>query len=398
MKEIRNQKGITLVALVVTIIVLIILAGISINLLLGDNGLITKAKEAKKQQKIAEIKEKISLELSAAETDAIIRNESLEEEQLNDIVSKYGTLQDDKDTILTKDDNYKISLKEIWYGTLSTSGSYSDKKKQIEMIEKELKELQDKYNELEQINSGNSEVLNDLRNQITTLENEKKTLEDSLKAEQDKNKTLEVQMADLNNKYDNLKKEYDKFINNPGTATADKILKDYKAYSKGQLITGTMANNGALNKAINAGESFTIPAGYTTGGKVTGNSLASQTGGTATADNISKGKTAWVNGAKVTGTGKDNETKYNEGTQKASFKISELRASKNYDTDQASGDFTFDVSGYNYMKIGSVWGSSTNYKAGVYDISSLSTIKLTCVQYKSTGSYSSGYRNIEFYN
>ena len=238
----KNQKGITLVALVVTIIVLIILAGISINLLLGDNGLITNAQEAKKQQKIAEIKEKISLELSAAETDAIIRNESLEEEQLNDIVSKYGTLQDDKDTILTKDDNYEISLKEIWYGTLSTSGSYSDKKKQIEILEKDLKELQDKYNELEQINSGNSEILNDLRNQITTLENEKKTLEDSLKTEQDKNKDLETRIADLNNKYDNLKNEYDKFFNDPGTATADNILEGKTAWVNGTKVTGTMEN------------------------------------------------------------------------------------------------------------------------------------------------------------
>ena len=249
----KKEKGITLVALVVTIIVLIILAGISINLLLGDNGLITKAKEAKRQQKIAEIKEKISLELASAETDAIIRNESLEEQQLNDIVSKYGILQDDKDTILTKDDNYEISLKEIWYGTLSTSGSYSDKKKQIEMLEKELKDLQDKYDELEQINSGNSEVLNDLRNQITTLENEKKTLEDSLKAEQDKNKTLEdslkteqdknktleAQMADLNSKYDNLKNEYDKFFNDPGTAVAGDILKGKTAWVSGKKITGT---------------------------------------------------------------------------------------------------------------------------------------------------------------
>ena len=41
----KGQKGITLVALVVTIIVLIILAGVSIALLLGDNGLINKAKE-----------------------------------------------------------------------------------------------------------------------------------------------------------------------------------------------------------------------------------------------------------------------------------------------------------------------------------------------------------------
>ena len=252
----KNQKGVTLVALVVTIIVLIILAGISINLLLGKNGLITKAQDAKKQQKIAEIKEKISLELSAAETDAILRNESLEEEQLNDIVSKYGTLQDDKDTILTKDDNYKISLKEIWYGTLSTSGSYSDKKKQIEMLEKELKELKDKYNELEQINSGNSEVLNDLRNQITTLENEKKTLEDSLKAEQDKNKTLETQMADLNSKYDNLKKEYDKFFNDPGTATADNISEGKTAWVNGNLITGTAKNSNVYY--LGTGTSFNV--------------------------------------------------------------------------------------------------------------------------------------------
>ena len=42
-EKFKNSKGITLVALVVTIIVLIILAGISINLVLGENGIITKA-------------------------------------------------------------------------------------------------------------------------------------------------------------------------------------------------------------------------------------------------------------------------------------------------------------------------------------------------------------------
>ena len=40
----KEMKGITLVALVVTIVVLLILAGVSINLVLGDNGIITKAK------------------------------------------------------------------------------------------------------------------------------------------------------------------------------------------------------------------------------------------------------------------------------------------------------------------------------------------------------------------
>ena len=42
----RKNKGITLVALVVTIVVLLILAGVSINLVLGNNGIIAKAKEA----------------------------------------------------------------------------------------------------------------------------------------------------------------------------------------------------------------------------------------------------------------------------------------------------------------------------------------------------------------
>ena len=45
----KRNKGITLIALVVTIIVLLILAGVSINLVLGENGLITQAQEAKEK-------------------------------------------------------------------------------------------------------------------------------------------------------------------------------------------------------------------------------------------------------------------------------------------------------------------------------------------------------------
>ena len=43
----KKNKGITLVALVVTIVVLLILAGVSINLVLGDNGIVKKAQDAK---------------------------------------------------------------------------------------------------------------------------------------------------------------------------------------------------------------------------------------------------------------------------------------------------------------------------------------------------------------
>ena len=59
--KIKNSKGITLIALVVTIIVLIILAGVSINLVLGDNGIITKAKEAKTETEQAKLNEEVAL-------------------------------------------------------------------------------------------------------------------------------------------------------------------------------------------------------------------------------------------------------------------------------------------------------------------------------------------------
>lgn len=45
----KKENGITLVALVVTIVVLLILAGVSISLVLGNNGIIKKAKDAKTQ-------------------------------------------------------------------------------------------------------------------------------------------------------------------------------------------------------------------------------------------------------------------------------------------------------------------------------------------------------------
>lgn len=60
MNKIKN-KGITLIALVITIIVLLILAGVTIVTLTGENGLLGKASTAKEQTTIAEYKERIDL-------------------------------------------------------------------------------------------------------------------------------------------------------------------------------------------------------------------------------------------------------------------------------------------------------------------------------------------------
>ena len=57
----KTQKGITLVTLVITIIVLIILAGISINTLVGKDGIITKAQQAKENTILAQEEEEKQL-------------------------------------------------------------------------------------------------------------------------------------------------------------------------------------------------------------------------------------------------------------------------------------------------------------------------------------------------
>ena len=60
-KRLENQTGVTLVALVITIIILIILAGLSINMVIGEKGIITQAQKAKENTELAKIEEEEAL-------------------------------------------------------------------------------------------------------------------------------------------------------------------------------------------------------------------------------------------------------------------------------------------------------------------------------------------------
>lgn len=69
------ERGITLIALVITIIVLLILAGVSIATLTGDNGVLTKANEAKVANDVGTEKEQIELAYNAARIDALTKGD-----------------------------------------------------------------------------------------------------------------------------------------------------------------------------------------------------------------------------------------------------------------------------------------------------------------------------------
>ena len=208
----NSKKGITLIALVITIIILILLAGVSIAILGGENGLIEKTKEAGRKQKIAEVEERINLELMNAETDAILRGEQLEVAQRNDIASKYGEVNGD--ILTTTDGGYEIDLKSLYNKTLSESGSYTAQK---QLIEK--------------------------------LQNDLSTAESNLQAAQMSQSEAGAALAELQTNVNN------------GTVEANKMLKDYTAYKNGAYVTGTIESKaaqtytpGTTDQTITAGQ------------------------------------------------------------------------------------------------------------------------------------------------
>lgn len=104
---IKRPNGITLIALVITIIVLVILAGVAISLTIGENGLLNKAKYAKEEYKLAQAREELELEILQVQTKIMEeqkRNATLED-LLNlidtdkyDIVLYYTPLASNEET------------------------------------------------------------------------------------------------------------------------------------------------------------------------------------------------------------------------------------------------------------------------------------------------------------
>ncbi|MCI8443851.1 MAG: type II secretion system protein [Clostridia bacterium] len=125
MNQMKNTKGITLIALVITIIVLLILAGVAIVSLTGENGVLTRASKSKTETEIAEVIEKARVDILGVQAE---KEGKITEEEVDSILQpKYGTLSGEgKEKTLTTSKGYVIKVSEIWRGT--TSGGETEKK------------------------------------------------------------------------------------------------------------------------------------------------------------------------------------------------------------------------------------------------------------------------------
>lgn len=121
-----KEKGITLISLVVTIIVLIILSGVSISMLIGENGVITKAKEAKSKMEIETLVEAIKLKVVEKDMEEEYYDIGYEQHLLNEgIITDSGKVNIEKLNInistgkgswtLGKGDIYQLVENKLYY-------------------------------------------------------------------------------------------------------------------------------------------------------------------------------------------------------------------------------------------------------------------------------------------
>ena len=124
-KTLKSTNGITLIALVITIIVLLILAGISISMLSGDNSILQKATTAKENTERTEIIENAKLDVLAEITDN--KGGNITKNQLAKVLNNYfkpteaSAIPDEISSmhdlpLTTTDEKYTINLSEIYNG------------------------------------------------------------------------------------------------------------------------------------------------------------------------------------------------------------------------------------------------------------------------------------------
>ena len=262
----EKAKGITLISLVITIIILLILAGVTLSLTLGDNGIITQAQKAKEAQEIAAIKEDFQLAILDKELEK--GGTGLTQEELEEIAGNYGELQEDGNTIKTED-GYEIKIDEIYKpgGGISGGGSGASDE-EIAALEEKIKELEQTVEDLTNTKTELEGTIEDLNGQLEQAEGDKTALQEqieNLTGQVDSlNKTkeqLEATISDLNTQIADLKAKQA-----TGNATVADVLEG-KTFSNGTQVglTGTIKNNGTLNWS-GSNTTYNVPAGYYNGG------------------------------------------------------------------------------------------------------------------------------------
>ena len=242
MKQKLKEKGITLIALVVTIIILLILVGVTISQIAGSNGLFQRARQAVEKYKNAEEEEQIQIGM------------------LEQYVSDFSVVGGDEG-----ESKASVTIKEF-----TVSGDAKNKEITVKVT----------------VIGEASKVEYSIDNGITWKPEEGEEVETEIVKEGAEEKETEYtyifKKLTLGKSYFARIKVYDANEKNievisdivtlSYTMTAEeKDVLETKTFlgEDGTLKNGAMKNNGSINEVLNAGQIKNIPAGYTSGGTIT---------------------------------------------------------------------------------------------------------------------------------
>ena len=206
-------------------------------MLRGENWIISKAQKSARETRLAKTKESISLEISEAMiNEAIKGNKTLTDEQLKDIVNKYGEMDED------------VNGTTSGGGTGESSGSTEELEQEVEKLKTTIETLNKQISKLEKEKETLNAKIAELRTRIQELETELANKENELKNKDERIASLKSKQA-------------------TGDATADKVLSGLTfSNSSGIGLTGIMPNRGALNWNPSSSTTYTVQPGYYSGG------------------------------------------------------------------------------------------------------------------------------------
>ena len=319
--QLSNQKfkerGVTIMSLVITIIVLLILAGITIKLALDDNGIIKQSKLASEKYQNKALQEQFALNQAEQEIDKVSNSSSSSGSSGGGNQSTGGNSTGGGSGSGSSEntDELKKQIEDLQNEVDSLTAQIQQEKQEKEQLQQQVNDLKKQQNETNSTISDLNNQIKDKDNKITDLTKEKESLESQIN-------TLKSKQA-------------------TGNATASQVLAGATfSTSAGVGLTGTMVNrkikpddvagmnssyasvptwNGTWLQYTQATDgtnriSICPPEGYYPGnGQAYVGAEASEFGD-ATAADVTSGKTfTSKDGLKITGNGSAQSNSYNSG-------------------------------------------------------------------------------------
>ena len=220
-----KERGVTIMSLVITIIVLLILAGITIKLALDDNGIIKQSKLASEKYQNKALQEQFALNQAEQEIDKASNGSSSSSGGGNQSTGGNSTGGGSGSGSSENTDELKKQIEDLQNEVDSLTAQIQQEKQEKEQLQQQVNDLKKQQNETNSTISDLNNQIKNKDNKITDLTKEKESLESQIN-------TLKSKQA-------------------TGNATASQVLAGATfSTSAGVGLTGTMVNHSAITKAV----------------------------------------------------------------------------------------------------------------------------------------------------